>query len=67
MNEKMVHIRLPTDLLAKLDHAAAVWTLDEINSGSQTKHTRSSILREAAESYLGAVGVAAPPSGGQES
>lgn len=55
MNEKMVHLRLPEDLLAKLDHAAAVWTLDEINAGSPTKHTRSSIIREAAQSYLDAV------------
>lgn len=50
--EKMVHMKFPEELLARVDHAAAVWTLDEIHIGSHTRHTRSSIIREAVQSYL---------------
>lgn len=54
MSQKhMTQMRFDTDLLAKIDQAAAEWTLDEIKTEeSPVRHTRSSVVREAVQHYL---------------
>lgn len=51
--KQMTHMRLDEDLIARLDQAAAEWTLDELSWAEKpTRHTRSSVVREAVDYYL---------------
>lgn len=55
MTTKLVGVQMRIDegQLARIDQAAAEWTLDELSWAERpTRHTRSSVVREAVDYYL---------------